>query len=193
MPPRMPNTDWTKNGGLTRPRSAKWRERVEMADVVALDLEAGAVLGAGREDVFDVGEGVLEDALARALEIGLLPVVFEGLLAGEHRVEPEIHRAHVERGDLRLEGRGGTDALLDRHGRRAAGGDVDDAIGALLDHPEEGAGRPRATGPAGRRRDCAHGDARSPRPPRRRRSRRRRSPPPSPADAATSTACGSRR
>jgi hypothetical protein len=39
------------------------RERVEMADVVALDLEARAVLGAGRQDVLDVLEGVLEDAV----------------------------------------------------------------------------------------------------------------------------------
>ena len=72
-------------------------QRVEMPDVVALDLEARAVLGAGREDVFDVLERVLEDAVARAFEIRLLPVVFElALEAREHRVEAEIHRAHVE-------------------------------------------------------------------------------------------------
>ena len=81
MPPRMPNTDWTKNGGLTRPRSTKCAQRVEMADVVALDLEARAVAGAGRQDVLDVGEGVLEDAVARAFEIGPLPVVLEFLEA----------------------------------------------------------------------------------------------------------------
>ena len=49
-------------------------KRVEVADVVAFDLEAGAVAGAGRENVFDVGKGVLEDAVARAFEIGPLPV-----------------------------------------------------------------------------------------------------------------------
>ena len=52
-------------------------QRVEVADVVALDLEARAVLGAGCQDVFDVREGVLEDALARAFEVRLLPVVLE--------------------------------------------------------------------------------------------------------------------
>ena len=31
----------------------------------------------------------------------------------------------------------GLDALLDRHGRRAAGGDVHHHVGALLDHLEE--------------------------------------------------------
>ena len=71
-------------------------QRVEMADVVALDLEAGAVLGAGGQDVFDVLEGVLEDAVLRACEIGLLPVVLEVLEALQHRVEAEIHRPHVE-------------------------------------------------------------------------------------------------
>ena len=59
------------------------------------------------------------------------------LEAREHRVEPEIHRAHVEARDLRLEGRRGLHALLDRHRRRAAGGDVDDGLGALLDHFQE--------------------------------------------------------
>ena len=102
------------------------RERVEMADVIALDLEARAVLGAGGEDVFDIGEGVLEDALARSFEIGLLPVVLELLVAGEHRKEPEIHRTHVEARDLRLEGGGGAHALFDSHRRSAARRDVHD-------------------------------------------------------------------
>ena len=39
-----------------------------------------------------------------SFEIRLLPVVFElALVARDHRVEPEVHRAHVERGDLGLE------------------------------------------------------------------------------------------
>ena len=57
-------------------------ERVEMADVVALDLEAGAVLGAGGGDVLDVLEGVLEDGVDGLLEIGTLPLVFEVLETG---------------------------------------------------------------------------------------------------------------
>ena len=54
MPPRMPNTDWTKKRRLDQPAIDEMRQRVEMADVVALDLEARAVLGAGGQDVFDV-------------------------------------------------------------------------------------------------------------------------------------------
>ena len=113
-------------------------QRVEMADVVALDLEAGVVAGAGRQDVLDVGERVLEHARLRTLEIRFLPVVLElALVARDHRIQPEVHRAHVERGDLRLEGCGRTHALLGGHGRRAAGGDVHHHVGALLDDLEE--------------------------------------------------------
>ena len=108
-----------------------------MADVVTLDLEARAVLGAGRQDVLDVAERVAEDAVARAFEIGFFPFVLEGLEPFEHGIEPEIHRAHVERRDLRRKCRGRLDALLDRHGRGAAGGDVDHAVRALLDHLQE--------------------------------------------------------
>ena len=54
-------------------------KRVEMADVVALDLEARAVFRAGRKDVFDVAERVAEDAVARAFEIGLFPFLLEVL------------------------------------------------------------------------------------------------------------------
>ena len=66
-----------------------------------------------------------------------LPVVLEFLEAVEHAEERKIHRAHVERGDFRLVDRGGTHALVDRHGRRAAGGEVDHAVGALLDDLQE--------------------------------------------------------
>ena len=137
---------------LDQPAVDEMRQRVEMADVVALDFEARAVLGAGGEDVGDVLEGVLEDAVVRAFEIGALPVVLELLETVQHRVETEIHRAHVERGDLGLEMGAGLQAFLDQHGRRAAGGDVDDAVRALLDHLEEGLeGLGRLVGLAGLR------------------------------------------
>src|SRR5215216_4757653 len=104
-----------------------------MADIVALDFKSRAVLRACREDVFDILEGVPENALARRFEIALLPVMFERPEAFKHRVEAEIHRSHVERGDLRLENCGGSCALLYAHRRRAAGRDVDHAIRSLLD------------------------------------------------------------
>src|SRR5262245_8793855 len=55
----------------------KMPQRVEMPDVIALDFKAGAIPGAGREDVLDVREGILEHARARSFQIGLLPLVFE--------------------------------------------------------------------------------------------------------------------
>src|SRR5262245_56479770 len=91
-----------EEGRLDDAAIGKMRERIEMADVIALDLETRAVLGASRENVLDILEGVLEDALARAFEIGPLPVMFEGFEALEHRIEPEIHRAHIERSDFGL-------------------------------------------------------------------------------------------
>ena len=48
-------------------------KRVEMPDVVALNLEPRAVIGASRENRLDIGEGVLEDMIARPFEVGLLP------------------------------------------------------------------------------------------------------------------------
>ena len=76
----------------------------------------------------------------RSLEpsrIGPLPWMTELLEALEHGKEAEIHRAHVERGDFRLEQGDRPQAFLDRHRRGAAGGDVDHAIRALLDDLEE--------------------------------------------------------
>ncbi len=55
----------------------------------------------------------------------------------EQGKEAEVNRAQVERGDFRLERGGGPQALLDRHRRGAAGGDVDHAIRALLDQLQE--------------------------------------------------------
>src|SRR2546430_2565906 len=97
-----------------------------MADVVALDLEARVVVGAGLQDVGDVLEAVLEDALVAAREVGLFPVVLELLVAAEHLVQAEVHRAHVERRHLGLQAQRRLQPLLDAHGRRAAGGQVED-------------------------------------------------------------------
>src|SRR5487761_1784173 len=76
-------------------------ERIEMADVVAFELEARAVtLAQFLEGTLDVHEGVLEDEVARHLQVFWLPLVLEFLVAVQHRIEPEVHRAHVERAHL---------------------------------------------------------------------------------------------
>ena len=80
------------------------RQRVEMTDVVALELEARAVLLAElAQHELDVLERVAEDEVAAILEVGTLPGMLEFLVALEHREQAEVHRAHVERGDLGLE------------------------------------------------------------------------------------------
>ena len=56
------------------------------------------------------------------------------------------------------------DALLDRHVGRAAGGEVDHAVGALLDDAAGTARTPRASGRAGRSRDRARAGGRWRRP-----------------------------
>src|SRR5260370_36729847 len=67
----------------------KMRKRIDMPDIVALDLEPRAVVGASREDPLDISERVLEDAVARSFQIRPLPVVFERLEPLQHGIEPE--------------------------------------------------------------------------------------------------------
>jgi hypothetical protein len=108
-----------------------------MPDVVALELEARAVVVAGLQDVLDVLEAVAEHEVARRFKVRLLPVELELLVFVQEVEERKIHRAHVERGDLRLELRCRKDSLLHAHERAAAGGDVDHRVGGLLDLRQE--------------------------------------------------------
>ena len=73
MPPRMPKTLWMNSGGLTRPRVEEVRSGVQVPDVVALDLEARAVLRARGQDVGDVLERVPEDPVLGPGEVLALP------------------------------------------------------------------------------------------------------------------------
>ena len=109
------------------------RGRVQVADVVALDLEASPVVGTRGEDVLDVLERVLEDAVLRSRKVRPLPIELERREALEHRIEPEVHRAHVERRDLGLQLQRRLQTLLDRHRRRATGGEIDDDVATPRD------------------------------------------------------------
>src|SRR5829696_3528344 len=113
------------------------RQVIEVPYVVALELEAGTVRAHRLQQALDVGEGITEDMSARHLEISRLPVKLELLDTAGHRVETEIHRSHVERAHLRLHSLRSGQSLVDRHRLRAAGGDVDDGVGALLDAGQE--------------------------------------------------------
>src|ERR1700728_656835 len=95
-------------------------EVIEMPGVVALELEARSGAAERAQHEFDVLERVAEDEVARVLERLRLPIVLEGLEAVEHREEPEVHRAHVERRHLRLESLRRLHTLLHRHEGRAA-------------------------------------------------------------------------
>ena len=48
-------------------------QRIEVADIVALDLKPGAIIRTGRQDVFDVGERILEDPVSRAFQVWVVP------------------------------------------------------------------------------------------------------------------------
>src|SRR4051795_11731827 len=76
---------------------------VKVPDVVALDLEPGAIRGARGQDVFDVLERVFEDAIVGTCEIRSFPLELELGKTGEHRKQAEVHRAHVERRHLGLQ------------------------------------------------------------------------------------------
>ena len=81
---------------------------------------------------------VLRKMKSRAvLEMAPLPLVLEGRIAVEHRVEAEVHRAHVERAHLRPGPQRRRQALLQGHAVAAAGGDVDHRIAGLLDARQE--------------------------------------------------------
>ena len=59
--------------------------------------------------------------------------MLEFLESLQHREEPEVHRAHVERRDLGLELQRRLETLLDRHRRSAAGREVEHDVRPPLD------------------------------------------------------------
>ena len=111
---------------------------VEMADIVAFELEAGAEgLADLGHDLLDEDIVIVHDAAPRAFDIRLLPgmLPFGHSRAGAGEIEDQ--RPHVERSELRLRGLGAFQPGVERHGRAAAGGDVDDGVGGLLDARQE--------------------------------------------------------
>ena len=123
---------------LDQPAVEEMGEVVEVPDVVAFELEAGAVgLAELAQYVFDVLERIPEDEVPAVLQVPALPFVLELRVAVEHRIQPEVHRAHVERAHLGLRPQCAGEPLLERHPVPAAGGDVHHRIAALLDARQE--------------------------------------------------------
>ena len=59
---------------LDQPAVDEVGQVIDMGNVVALKLEAGAVGAAGGQDTLDVGEGVLEDQVAAVLQVAPFPI-----------------------------------------------------------------------------------------------------------------------
>ena len=72
-----------------------------------------------------------------AAQIRLFPVEFPALVFVGRREDAEIHRAHVERAHLGLGLERCGKPLLELHVEAAAGRDVDDRVGRLLDARQE--------------------------------------------------------
>jgi hypothetical protein len=122
---------------------------VDVAGVIALELIARAGRVERFQRVTDVLERIAEDEIVGAFQHRRLPVVLELLVSLEHREQAEIHRPHVQAGDLRLPHRRGLDPLLDGHIGRAAGREIHDHVGSLLDNWQKRLeGLRRLVGPA---------------------------------------------
>ena len=129
---------------LDQPALEEVGEIVEMGRVVALELEARAGVAERPQHELDILVGVAEHEVARIFQRLSLPVVLKGLETVQHREEAEIHRAHVERSDFRLECFRRLHPLRDRHVGRAAGGEIHHRLGRLLDARQEAGERLRA-------------------------------------------------
>ena len=162
----------TKKRRLDQPAIEEVGQVVEVPDVVALELEAGAVALAEvlSRIALDVGRRCCGRCSRASFEVGRFPVEFVFLDAVGHREAAEVHRAHVERAHLGLGRRARGEALLQRHALAAAGGDVDDGVAACLDLGRN-ARTDRASGWVCRSPGCARAGGGSRRRPRRRRWR----------------------
>ena len=126
-----------EQGRLHQSAIEEVRRRVKMTDVVALDFKARVVVAARLQDVGDVLEGVLEDAVIRTGEVRLFPIVFPVRDTRDHFVQAEVHRTHVQRGHFRFQLQCRLQPVLDGHRRRAAGGEVDHHIRGGFDLRQE--------------------------------------------------------
>src|ERR1700691_4915853 len=121
---------------LYQPPLDKMRQRIQVTDIVALDLEPSTAFGARAQNVLYIADGVAEEAVAGALEILAFPAG-QLFVPVEHRIESKIHRAHVERGHLRPKYHSGPQPFLNRHGLRSAGRNVDHDIASLANRLQE--------------------------------------------------------
>src|SRR3546814_17426160 len=77
-------------------------QAIEVACVVAFELVAGAGGVQRLQRVADVLEAVAKYQIVTALEHFPFPGMIERLEAFQHREKSEVHRSHVQAGNLRL-------------------------------------------------------------------------------------------
>src|SRR6185437_7098873 len=82
------------------------RQRVEMADIVAFELELRAAALAKRlKDLLDILEGIPKNEISGIIQMLGFPVVFPLLVAIEQGEEAQIHRPQAARAAVRLGGK----------------------------------------------------------------------------------------
>ena len=106
---------------------------VQVANVVALKLEACLVGVAGLQGELDVLEGVAKNQVAAVFQVFAFPVVFQIGETLQHRKQGKVEGTHVERRHFGRKPHRGLNALVDLHEGRAAAGQVDHRVGAGLD------------------------------------------------------------
>ena len=141
IPPSTPNTNWMKMGVCTSPRSTKCAQHVPDGRCRSTRIRTlRRVSAPSRVRTCSMSRGVfLNTRSSEPRQERLFPVKAPVARLRRHRVEREVHRSHVERAHLRLCQQRRLKALVQRHHRAAAGGQVDDRVGA---GPDLAAGTP---------------------------------------------------
>ena len=70
---------------------------VQMPDIVTFKFKARAMrLAKPFHHLFDILEGIAENVIGGAFQIGLFPIIFEFLHPCGRRCDVEIHRTHIQ-------------------------------------------------------------------------------------------------
>ena len=113
-------------------------QHVEMADIVAFELEPrAALLPHQSQDLRDVARRVLEHQIIGAAQKRFLPVEQPVARFLCHGVEREIHSAHIERTHFRAKPQRRLYPVFEAHDRTAAGGEIDHRVALGRDARQE--------------------------------------------------------
>ena len=108
-----------------------------MADVIAFKLEPRPPCAHLGQDMGNVARRVLEHQIIGAQQEGLLPIMLPLGDPRRHRVQREIHRAHVQAAHLGTKTLGRFQPCVQRHHRRAAGRHIHHRIAPSFDRRQE--------------------------------------------------------